>query len=112
LLAQQKALAVALPYSTAQLLHFVILYLKNISKNMHSETCPTCGSPLIQKNKTQLTLTGIVLIAISIGSLFLSYKFWPLAFFLLMISVYLIAWSWLARGLWCRKCKSAPFKKA
>ena len=77
---------------------------------MHSEACPNCGSPLIQKNQKHLILVSIVFIAIGIGSLFLSYKFWPLTIFLLLISVYLIAWSLFARGLWCRQCKSAPFR--
>jgi hypothetical protein len=77
---------------------------------MNSAVCPTCGGPLIQKNKKHLLLASVVFIGVGIGTLLLNNKLWPLAFFLWMISVYLIAWSWFAKGLWCRQCKSAPFK--
>lgn len=78
---------------------------------MNNKICPRCGGPLIQKNKTKLFLVGVAFLIIGGGLAFLSYKLWLLTFLLCLISIYLIAWSSLGKGLWCRQCKSAPFKK-
>lgn len=80
-----------------------------MSFNMTHTLCPKCGGPLIQKNKVRLFLAGIASITIGTGLFLLNYKFWPLSFFLLIVAIYLLAWGWLAKGLWCRQCKSAPF---
>jgi hypothetical protein len=77
---------------------------------MNTKQCPTCGGPLIQKNSVQLILAGIAFIAIGGLLMFLNFKFWPLSGFLGVIAVYLIAWGTRGKGLWCRHCKTVPFK--
>jgi hypothetical protein len=77
---------------------------------METRICPKCGGPLIQKNKTKLFLAGIGFFIVGAGLLWLSYKCWPLAFFLFLISVYMIVWSLFGKGLWCRQCKFTPLK--
>lgn len=77
---------------------------------MDNNKCHRCGGELIQKNKMQLLLSGLVFVAFAGMLLFLSFKFWPLSFFLIMISLYLITWSTRGKGRWCRQCKAAPFK--
>jgi hypothetical protein len=77
---------------------------------MSNKVCPNCKGPLIHKSKTQLFWVGIAFAFTGDALLFISFKFIPLTLFLGAISVYLIAWSTFGKGLWCRQCKSVPFK--
>jgi peptidoglycan biosynthesis protein MviN/MurJ (putative lipid II flippase) len=70
--------------------------------------CPGCGSELIQKSPVRLLLASAVMLAAAIAALFLYAVFWIAAAMFLVIAVYLLAWSTLGKGLWCRRCKSFP----
>jgi hypothetical protein len=67
--------------------------------------CRQCGAQLIQRNRVLLFVSGLLmcltpLIAIRIPLL------WAPAVILFLAGAYLILWSTIARGLWCRQCKS------
>jgi len=73
--------------------------------------CPRCGTPLVQKNRIALLVTGLAMI----GSVCSGWFYLPLlvpAFFLALVGFYFIHWSMAGRGLWCRSCKAYPSKTA
>jgi hypothetical protein len=74
----------------------------------NKKICPTCGANLIQKNRIQLLVAGLLLLIVSV-LLFLKTKFWQFALFPGLIAIYLLLWSTLGKGLWCRECKKFPF---
>ena len=70
--------------------------------------CPHCGTQLVQKNRAALLLGSIVFLAGAAG-LFLVYPIiWIAALLLLVVGVYLLTWTVLGKGLWCRVCKRFP----
>jgi len=70
--------------------------------------CPSCGNELLQKSRTKLFATGVIALAAVVGCFFLSPLYWIATSFLVLIGGFLIAWSTLGKGLWCRHCKKFP----
>jgi len=75
-----------------------------------NKTCPTCGGALIQKSRIKLFLAGMILMVLSSIVLIFNFKFWPFAILPILTAVYLIVWSSLGKGYWCRQCKNFPYK--
>jgi hypothetical protein len=69
--------------------------------------CPRCQGPLILRKPLQLFLAGVLLCA-SLSIAFFTALFWIPGLILFLAGAYLIAWSTLAQGRWCRQCKSFP----
>jgi hypothetical protein len=67
-------------------------------------SCKTCRGPLIRKNRIVLFSTGAVMLAAAARGFYISWL-WILSVPLLLTGVYLIAWSTIGKGLWCRQCK-------
>ena len=70
-----------------------------------AKVCAACGGNLLQRNRQLLFVSGALmcltpLIALRIPLL------WVPAVILFLAGGYLILWSTVARGLWCRQCKS------
>ena len=70
-----------------------------------ARVCAACGGNLIQRNRVLLFVSGVFmcltpLIAIRIALL------WVPAVILFLAGGYLVLWSTVAKGLWCRQCKS------
>jgi hypothetical protein len=70
--------------------------------------CPSCGSQLLQKSRARLFVVGLIALGATVGCFFLSPIFWIATSFLVLIAGFLIAWSTLGKGLWCRQCKKFP----
>lgn len=70
--------------------------------------CSICNTELTQKSKPLLFSVGMLMIA-SLAAVFISAWFWIPGTFLAIIGAYLMAWSTVGKGLWCRTCKKAPF---
>jgi hypothetical protein len=71
-------------------------------------SCPTCGNKLLRKNRTKLFFVGFAVLLAIVGCFFLSPIFWIATSVLVLIAGYLIVWSTLGKGLWCRQCKKFP----
>jgi hypothetical protein len=69
--------------------------------------CPTCSGDLVQKNRALLFVVGATMIASTGASFFLLPLLLP-TILLALIGVYLVHWSTVGRGLWCRACKAYP----
>jgi len=74
--------------------------------------CPRCQGPLIIKNRARLVFAGGALVTPVILLWFIRPPVWSWLPALLsaVTGVYLIAWGVLARGAWCRHCKSPAFR--
>jgi len=70
--------------------------------------CPSCGNELLQKNRVLLFVVGLVAVGATAACFFLSPFFWIATSFLVLIGGFLIAWSTLGKGRWCRQCKKFP----
>jgi hypothetical protein len=73
--------------------------------------CPACGHELTQKSRSLLTLVGAVLLIAAIPLLFFHYV-WMVAIITAAIGLYLLFWSVLGKGKWCRHCKKFPVPRS
>jgi len=69
-----------------------------------SAHCKTCHSELIQKNRIVLFSVGTLMTAIAAVGLFIPWL-WILSIPLFLAGGYLVTWSTIRKGLWCRQCK-------
>jgi hypothetical protein len=67
--------------------------------------CSRCQGPLIRRNPLQLLLVGLLMCA-SLSIAFFIPLFWVPGVILFLAGAYLITWATLAKGRWCRQCKS------
>jgi len=67
--------------------------------------CPYCGAEWTQKNRPLLFLVGLSMLIAGIIALLDSPVYWIVAAMFLAISAYLLVWSTLGKGRWCRRCK-------
>jgi hypothetical protein len=67
--------------------------------------CRNCQGELIRRNPVQLFVVGLLLCA-SLSIAFFVSLFWVPGIILFLTGLYLIAWAILARGMWCRQCKT------
>lgn len=72
------------------------------------ERCPTCHGELIQKNRWKLFLVALALLAVSAACFRISHGLRLAVIPLGLIGCYLVAWSSIGRGRWCRQCKRFP----
>jgi VIT1/CCC1 family predicted Fe2+/Mn2+ transporter len=72
--------------------------------------CPACGHELIQKNRPLLSLAGAAFLIAAIPLLFFHYV-WIVAIVTAAAGLYLLFWSVLGKGKWCRRCKKFPVSK-
>jgi predicted PurR-regulated permease PerM len=72
--------------------------------------CPVCGSPLQQRSRFRLFMTGFAFIACALALLLVVHLMLAMltAVFLAAIGTYLLTWAVKANGAWCRTCKSFP----
>jgi hypothetical protein len=70
--------------------------------------CPHCNSDLVPKSPAALFLAGVFFLAGAIALFFLYAIIWIAALLLLVVAIYLLTWSLLGKGLWCRACKKFP----
>jgi hypothetical protein len=71
--------------------------------------CPTCDGDLVRKNRAVLFIVGAAMMA-SLGA---SFFFLPLllpAILSALTGIYLVHWSTVGRGFWCRTCKAYPVR--
>jgi hypothetical protein len=66
--------------------------------------CPTCGGETVQKNRVLLFAVGAVMLATP-ALAGVAAIFWAPAIVLFLAGIYLVVWSTLGRGRWCRNCK-------
>jgi len=71
---------------------------------MNIPLCKTCHNELIQKNRVILFVVGILMLSIGALCLVISWL-WILSIPLFLAGGYLLAWSMIGKGLWCRHCK-------
>ena len=67
--------------------------------------CRTCGAPLIQRKRAMLFAVGGFLCAAPLIAYFHP-LFWAPALLAFLTGAYLVLWSTLGKGLWCRQCKA------
>jgi len=67
--------------------------------------CVQCGNPLIRRDRLLLFLVGVAMCATSLIAYFVP-PLWAPALLAMLAGAYLIVWSTLGKGLWCRQCKS------
>jgi Flp pilus assembly protein TadB len=67
--------------------------------------CPYCGAEWTQKSRPLLFLVGLSMLIAGIIALLDSPVYWIVAAMFLAISAYLLVWSTLGKGRWCRRCK-------
>jgi uncharacterized protein (DUF983 family) len=73
--------------------------------------CPACGHELTQKNRSLLSVAGVVFLTAAILLLFFQYV-WMVAIITAAIGLYLLFWSVLGKGKWCRHCKKFPVPRS
>lgn len=73
--------------------------------------CPACGHELTQKNRVLLSLLGTAFLIAAIPLLFFHYV-WIVAIVTAAAGLYLLFWSVLGKGKWCRRCKKFPVSKS
>jgi hypothetical protein len=66
--------------------------------------CPACGEELIQKNRVALFVAGAVMLS-TLGLAAFWTWFWAPGIILMLAGIYLVVWSTLGKGRWCRRCK-------
>jgi hypothetical protein len=59
---------------------------------------------MVHKSPLRLLLVGLVMVASPAAAAFVPYL-WAPAIILVLTGCYLITWSTLGRGYWCRECK-------
>lgn len=67
--------------------------------------CPYCGSEWTRKNRPLLFLVGLSMLVSAFIAFLISPVYWIVAAMLLAIAAYLLVWSTLGKGRWCRRCK-------
>lgn len=67
--------------------------------------CPYCGGEWTQKSRPLLFLLGLSMFFAGITAFLVSPIYWIVAAMLLAIAAYLLVWSTLGKGRWCRRCK-------
>jgi hypothetical protein len=67
--------------------------------------CVQCGNPLIHRDRLLLFLVGVAMCATPLIAYFVP-LLWAPTLLAMLAGVYLILWSSLGKGLWCRQCKS------
>lgn len=67
--------------------------------------CPYCGGEWTQKSRLLLFLLGLSMFFAGITAFLVSPIYWIVAAMLLAIAAYLLVWSTLGKGRWCRRCK-------
>jgi uncharacterized paraquat-inducible protein A len=72
--------------------------------NQSGNHCPTCKSELRQKNRITLFAAGVALLMGATILFFVPFGWLP-AVLLILIGGYLLAWSTIGTGQWCRQCK-------
>jgi hypothetical protein len=70
-----------------------------------SRTCPRCHGALIRRNPVQLFVAGILMCA-SLAFAFIAPVLWLPGIAIFLGGLYLVAWAILAKGWWCRQCKT------
>jgi hypothetical protein len=70
-----------------------------------TRTCPKCHGALTRRNPAQLLVVGSLMCA-SLAIAFFAPLFWVPGIILSLAGLYLIAWAILAKGMWCRQCKT------
>jgi len=68
-------------------------------------SCQICHGELIRRNPVLLFIAGVLMC----GSLVITSItpwFWAPGIILFLAGAYLIAWAVLAKGMWCRQCKT------
>lgn len=73
--------------------------------------CPACGRELTQKSRPLLSLVGAAFLVAAIPLLFLNYV-WIVGIITAGLGLYLLFWSILGKGKWCRHCKKFPVSKS
>jgi len=73
--------------------------------------CPACGHELTQKSRSLLALVGALFVAVAIPLLFFHYA-WIVGIVTAAAGLYLLFWSVLGKGKWCRQCKKFPMSKS
>jgi len=73
--------------------------------------CRNCQGPLIQRNPALLFTVGLLFCASPLLALFVS-LFWIPGILLFLAGLYLIVWAAVAKGLWCRQCKTMNLPSA
>jgi uncharacterized membrane protein HdeD (DUF308 family) len=73
--------------------------------NHAAPRCPTCQGPLIRRNPVLLFIVGILFCVSPLLAFFVS-LFWIPGIILFLTGAYLIAWAVVAKGMWCRQCKT------
>ena len=66
--------------------------------------CPTCGGPVVQKNRLVLFIVGAILLLPIALARRIGTPYW-LTFICALIGAYFLAWATIAAGRWCRNCK-------
>lgn len=67
--------------------------------------CGRCGGEMIRRNPVQLLLSGALMCASLLIALWTPI-FWIPGIILFLAGAYLMAWATLAKGMWCRQCKT------
>jgi hypothetical protein len=73
--------------------------------------CPSCGHELTQKSRSLLSLLGAACLIAAIPLLFFQYV-WMVAIVTAAAGLFLLFWSILGKGKWCRRCKKFPVSKS
>jgi hypothetical protein len=66
--------------------------------------CRRCGGEVVQKSLARLILVGVIILAF-VGLALLWPILWLPALILALTGSYLILWTLIGRGRWCRNCK-------
>ena len=72
---------------------------------MTEARCRQCNGGLTRRDPAKLLLVG-VLMCTSLSIAFWAPLFWIPGIILFLAGVYLVAWATLAKGMWCRQCKT------
>ncbi len=70
--------------------------------------CPHCHGELVEKSRSGLLFVATVFLGGAIAVFLLYAIFWIAALLLLVIAIFLFAWSVLGKGRWCRSCRKFP----
>jgi hypothetical protein len=70
--------------------------------------CLVCGGELTQKSRLKLLASGLGMLPVAVAFPAFAPVLWIAAALLVIVAAYLITWSTLGKGLWCRQCKTVP----